>query len=472
MGKKNTLIIYIVLACIIIAGVILLWLNNQGYIKILGSTKYYQKVESVDTLNQLQNYFDYSNLDFTSGVIKLKSTISEGQASEVLAYSFPFQRCCGQDSFCQSCSLTRNMNGSTTFYLPPEATRVTFTSIQSDDYYTSLVYNGNSIINGQQKYHGDIDVTPYINRFGANTITTTVIDTAGGNIAYGLNVNVYKMGSAPDPVTSYSGNGYYISKIVGNEDVNSFDKIVLKGENKPANTDIYYQFRFSSQAGFNPLTTQYICQDSNPCTEPKYYPSSGEIDLSKVPGYDKNKYMAVKIYFSSADGKNTPTLDGFDVFYTQKEVIPNYKITSNFSYQSKSHTQSKIIKINITDQNKTSKQKRELELNSSNYGQYLLDDYVGGNLKFYVKGAKHLSRLAEKNITSDQELTYQQLLAGDFNDDDTVNSLDWSVMNAYWWKENPDFDLTGDNVINSLDWSIMNGNWGKRGEGLEDNINF
>ena len=53
--------------------------------------------------------------------------------------------------------------------------------------------------------------------------------------------------------------------------------------------------------------------------------------------------------------------------------------------------------------------------------------------------------------------------SADLNGDGTVNSLDWSIMNAAWLSANASADLNSDGVVNSFDWSIMNSKWGTSG---------
>jgi hypothetical protein len=52
---------------------------------------------------------------------------------------------------------------------------------------------------------------------------------------------------------------------------------------------------------------------------------------------------------------------------------------------------------------------------------------------------------------------------GDFNGDNIVNALDWSIMKSHYGKSatSEQGDLNGDGLVNSLDWSIMKGNYGK-----------
>ncbi|MES2315756.1 MAG: dockerin type I domain-containing protein [Patescibacteria group bacterium] len=54
-------------------------------------------------------------------------------------------------------------------------------------------------------------------------------------------------------------------------------------------------------------------------------------------------------------------------------------------------------------------------------------------------------------------------LAGDLNNDNIVNSLDWSIMSAVWFTSNSAADLNHDGIVNSIDFSILNRNWFRTG---------
>ena len=64
-------------------------------------------------------------------------------------------------------------------------------------------------------------------------------------------------------------------------------------------------------------------------------------------------------------------------------------------------------------------------------------------------------------VLSTTPLTPSTALQGDINGDSTVNSLDWSIMNARWGTSDSAADLNHDGIVNSLDFSILNQNWGK-----------
>jgi len=67
-------------------------------------------------------------------------------------------------------------------------------------------------------------------------------------------------------------------------------------------------------------------------------------------------------------------------------------------------------------------------------------------------------------LASNTTLALAQLTAGDFNSDNAINSLDWSVMNTQWFSNNAQSDINGDGIVNSLDFSYLNSNWNKAGD--------
>jgi hypothetical protein len=52
-------------------------------------------------------------------------------------------------------------------------------------------------------------------------------------------------------------------------------------------------------------------------------------------------------------------------------------------------------------------------------------------------------------------------LQGDLNLDGTVNTLDWSLMNAVWFTADSTADINHDGIVNSIDFGLMNRNWGQ-----------
>lgn len=91
----------------------------------------------------------------------------------------------------------------------------------------------------------------------------------------------------------------------------------------------------------------------------------------------------------------------------------------------------------------------------------------------YIKGPSHIDSAstftigpAAANLNNGQPLT---LLAGDLNEDNTVNSADYSIAKSLLGKKttdadfNPRADFNGDGVINILDLAYITKNFGKTG---------
>jgi hypothetical protein len=89
-------------------------------------------------------------------------------------------------------------------------------------------------------------------------------------------------------------------------------------------------------------------------------------------------------------------------------------------------------------------------------------DNTQGSLFFKLKGVPFLTRLLSGDINS--TLTFAQLRIGDINQDNIVNSIDFSTLNTNWFTSSSSSDLNQDTIVNSLDFSLMNRNWFARGE--------
>jgi hypothetical protein len=78
-----------------------------------------------------------------------------------------------------------------------------------------------------------------------------------------------------------------------------------------------------------------------------------------------------------------------------------------------------------------------------------------------IKSPLYLSRrsTAVNTTVPGQTISFAPLLVGDFNGDDIINSLDFSLMNNNWNTNNANFDINLDRVVNSLDFAFMSNNW-------------
>ena len=67
-------------------------------------------------------------------------------------------------------------------------------------------------------------------------------------------------------------------------------------------------------------------------------------------------------------------------------------------------------------------------------------------------------------LASGATLTLPTLFAGDLDQNNAVNTLDWGMMNTKWFTNDPVADINQDTLVNTIDFSYMNRNWGRTGE--------
>ena len=72
--------------------------------------------------------------------------------------------------------------------------------------------------------------------------------------------------------------------------------------------------------------------------------------------------------------------------------------------------------------------------------------------------------MANVTLASNALISLTSLPTGDLNSDNTINSLDWGIMNTKWFTNDAIADLNKDTIVNTIDFSFMNRNWGRVGE--------
>jgi hypothetical protein len=102
-------------------------------------------------------------------------------------------------------------------------------------------------------------------------------------------------------------------------------------------------------------------------------------------------------------------------------------------------------------------------------GEYLftVPDSLPASVAIRVSIPGYLARLiSSPDLSSASVLTLAvpQFLAGDFNGDSVVNSLDYSSLNRSWNQGSALCDINRDGMVNSLDYAILSKNWSKTGE--------
>jgi len=70
-----------------------------------------------------------------------------------------------------------------------------------------------------------------------------------------------------------------------------------------------------------------------------------------------------------------------------------------------------------------------------------------------------LSRLLSVDLNTNTTYTFPKLLVGDINQDNLINSIDYSALNTKWFTTDSTSDLNKDGLVNSIDFSYINKNW-------------
>jgi len=81
-------------------------------------------------------------------------------------------------------------------------------------------------------------------------------------------------------------------------------------------------------------------------------------------------------------------------------------------------------------------------------------DLPSGKYEVLVKRQGYLAKKVVISWPTTTEAVVGKLSAGDLNDDNIINSLDWSVMSNKWHSKETNIvaDINEDNIVNTLDW--------------------
>ncbi len=81
-----------------------------------------------------------------------------------------------------------------------------------------------------------------------------------------------------------------------------------------------------------------------------------------------------------------------------------------------------------------------------------------------IKATPFLTRLISVDLNNNVTYNFPQLLVGDINQDNIINSIDYSALNTKWFTTDSTVDLNQDGLVNSIDYSYMNQHWLVTGE--------
>lgn len=105
-------------------------------------------------------------------------------------------------------------------------------------------------------------------------------------------------------------------------------------------------------------------------------------------------------------------------------------------------------------------EKNDLSTDSTGNGQLVISDLSAGSYDFRIKVHQFLSNSLEaKSLADGLVLDFGDLKGGDFDNNNIVNSLDFSIMMGDWETGGLISDVNNDGIVNSIDFALMNSSW-------------
>jgi len=87
-----------------------------------------------------------------------------------------------------------------------------------------------------------------------------------------------------------------------------------------------------------------------------------------------------------------------------------------------------------------------------------------GTYDLFLSTPGYLKKKVNQSLSNNLSVSFPILLAGNLNDDNIINSIDWSYMSGEWNTANTKSDINKDGTVNSIDFSYLNKNWDKTGD--------
>ncbi|WP_158635183.1 malectin domain-containing carbohydrate-binding protein [Formosa maritima] len=159
---------------------------------------------------------------------------------------------------------------------------------------------------------------------------------------------------------------------------------------------------------------------------------------------------------------------------TVSVIIPEFTIDLQVSLQGRSDY-SGAYSVILYDVNDLLTPAYSLTETSNNAGQITLSTTVSqSQYKILVKHPMYLQRVLTVNLTSNASETITELLAGDVNNDNTINIFDFGILSGTFGLNSGDigFDPSADfdhnQNINIFDFGLLSGNFSLNGETQND----
>lgn len=105
-------------------------------------------------------------------------------------------------------------------------------------------------------------------------------------------------------------------------------------------------------------------------------------------------------------------------------------------------------------------EKNNISTDASGNATFTITGVPAGNYDFRVKVNNFLTKtILNSPLNNPLTLSFGMLKGGDLNNDNIVNSLDFSLLTSHWGQSDPAADINADGIVNTIDFAILNTNW-------------
>jgi hypothetical protein len=204
-------------------------------------------------------------------------------------------------------------------------------------------------------------------------------------------------------------------------------------------------------------------------------PSPGAGSLNGVAALSANDAWAVGyIYFGGQTLAEHYASPCAPTATSTPTMTPSPIIVGHVTWQGRPLQPAALQQLPITLTLKSAAGETDYPIQNSDASGFFTDSVTGlpsGLYLWRVDGPKYLASSGTVTITGAWTTSVEAGLmrAGDCNDDNVVNSMDFTILKSTFGKSNgqPGYDgradFTGDTVVNSLDFSLLKGNFGQAG---------
>jgi len=101
-----------------------------------------------------------------------------------------------------------------------------------------------------------------------------------------------------------------------------------------------------------------------------------------------------------------------------------------------------------------------LATSAAGSGQITISGAPAGTYDFQLKIPYFLStKMTNVALTNPLTLNFGIQKAGDLNNDNIVNTIDFATLSAKWSQSDPVADINQDGIVNTIDFALLNSNW-------------